>query len=320
MDLLDALDGAQIPYRNGSAEGEIWLCCPFCIEEGEPELDTRFRLGVNVISGTMGCFNCKKGSRSIRYTFSELQRALDLGQLEAAAKGTKKSKNIKGDVTLPKDYTPLWKVKRDDDWGWKAYRYLRRRGVPRWQMRRLEIGYSMVGYYAYRVVIPIMYKGKLYGIVGRDFTGKSKLTYKNSLGQKALFGIPKRKAKRAILLEGCLDAMAVARACRALAGFDAVAVLGSSLTEFQIKQLKGYKEIILWPDPDKPGTLGFLKMAKPLEGKFKLSMVEPKLNDGRDPDELAVVTIRKRVKARKRIKDLELTTARWKMKFKNEED
>jgi len=57
MDIIEALEAAEIEYHpSESDEDEISICCPFCVEEGQPDLDTRFRLGINVSTGEMHCF------------------------------------------------------------------------------------------------------------------------------------------------------------------------------------------------------------------------------------------------------------------------
>lgn len=311
MDIIDALEGAKIPYRNSWREGEIWLCCPECGDE-------RFRLGVNVENGKMHCFNdqCDVASRSAEYTFQWLQKKFDTGELEKAAARVKKY--VKGKVKLPSDYTPLWEVTKDDYWGWKAYRYLHSRGITRKEMKKKEIGYSLADkFYRYRIIIPVMYKGKLRGIVARDFSGRCKKSkkypkYKNSIGSKSLGNIPRHKNKDAVLVEGMLDAYSIERD---ITDKDGIATLGDSLTDYQVRQLRHYKTIYLWPDPDKAGVIGFLKMGKQLYKKHKLMLVKPYKDDTRDPDELTRKEKRKRLRLAVPITDVDMAIAKWKLKL-----
>jgi hypothetical protein len=336
VDLIEALKDAGIPYHESqSTPDEIYLCCPFCVEEGEPDTDTRFRLGVNVTDFRMHCYNCKKAANSddgshASYTIRELRRALELGMFEAAAARKKKKKYIKGDVKLPEDFELVDTLDRHDKLERRAWKLVREKGITKKQIREKEIGYSMVDrFYKYRILIPVMYKGKLMGVVGRDFSGRSEKTkkcpkYKNSIGKKSCYNVPKKRARKAILIEGCFDALAVERAFEGHRKVDSIGSLGDSLTPYQVAQLVKYEEIALWPDPDRAGVLGFLKMAKPLWGKVKLSLVIPKFKEGefadsRDPDELPKSTIRKRYSRRIAIGDLEMTITRWKLRFKEDE-
>jgi hypothetical protein len=297
MDLIDALDNYGIRYKKASKPGEIWLCCPFCT-------DDRFRLGVNVSSGDMHCFNepeCDTRSRNAEYTFKKLSEALELGELEAAAARSKESDRPAVKVRLPDDFELVpWRTKthKVDYWAQKASDFLQSRHVSKTQIEEKKLGYCTTGPYAYRIVIPVFYKGKLRGLVTRALKDSQKPKYKNSIGQKVLYNVPKKKSEAAVLVEGVFDALAVDRAIAAGGSYDGIAVLGHSLTDRQISMLDPYKAIYLWPDPDKPGVLGFCEMGTKLKKKGReIFFVRPHLNgEDYDPAELFREEILRRLK------------------------
>lgn len=286
MNILDALDAAGIEYRpHSSKEGELWICCPFCEEEGTTP-DTRFRLGINYVEGRGHCFNCGK-SMAGDYLLDALKKKLDSGELELAAKVAKLKRQEAPAVKLPEDFALVGD--RDDHWGRLADAYLKKRGVPSWQIKAKKIGYSVVGDFRYRIVIPVYENHELVGIVARAFVDGLEPKYKNSLGERTLYNIPEkviyRGGRKAALSEGCFDALAIERAFwhDYNQSVDSMGVLGHSLTERQLKILSRYEHFILWPDPDEAGLRGFLKIGMQLQEFGTVEMVVPYL-DSRDCD------------------------------------
>lgn len=280
MNLIEALDSYGVQFKpHQSDPNEIWICCPFCAERNETP-DTRYRLGVNVETGEAHCFNCEWGSRDADYTFGQLSEKLQLGELQAAAQ-RRKEKPKPQKISLPEDFVQINnKTKHSDIWSRKVFGYLIRRGVTPEQMKEKNIGFSMYGDYAYRVLFPVYYKSKLRGIVARDFTGKSKLKYKNSEGDKYIYNLPDEAQEKVVLAEGVFDALAIERGVDR-DGYAAGAVLGHAIPEHQMKQLAPYKQVVLWPDPDRAGIDGFMKIGKQLqEAGKKVRVVLPDMTEG----------------------------------------
>ena len=286
MNLIEALDSRGIRWRKSGKANNIWLCCPFCEERGETP-DTRFRLGVDVATGNANCFNC--GWKRSRVAVIQLQQRLNLGEwVEKEEVTTRRHRPIR----LPEDFVKL-SDKDDDQWVTKARKYCLKRGITREQLRRYKIGFSQSGRYAYRIVIPIYCEGKLKGIVSRALSPNQKPKYKNSVGDKAIFGLPSDKRQaRLVIVEGCFDCLAIARSV--VAGCDVVACLGHSLTPRQVKLIEGYDDYIIWLDPDKAGVEGAIAMAEQLRVIGKVRVVMPKTNDA-DPDELSEKEIQRRI-------------------------
>ncbi len=292
MNLIEELELRGIDYRqHGEKPDEIFLCCPFCG-------DTRYRLGINVVTGWMNCFNggCTAKSRSKDYTFREIQRVLGTGELEAASSRIQQQKKPNKKVELPDDFQLVQAKYTKDRWHNIAFEYLRTRGVTGDQIKAKGIGYSLVGEFRYRIIIPVYEKDKLVGMVARAFVRDLEPKYKNSHGQKSLYNLCEEVLDSAILVEGAFDALACERAMGNY--YDCLGVLGHALTDRQIKQLKPYKRIVLWPDPDDAGVNGFLRMAKILEQEGKwVGMVLPKLDGSEeyDPSDLDIKEIRKKM-------------------------
>jgi len=321
MDLTDALDGRGIPYRRSGKPGEIYLCCPFCVENNESQ-DDRFRLGVNIETGQAHCFNCGWRTSDVIYLASELSRALETDMFE---KGEVVKKSFPP-PRLPEDFQPLTR-KDDSHWGRKAYEYVKRRNITDKQMAEHKLGYSLVDEsFRYRIVVPVYYLGKLKMIVGRDFTGKQKPKYKNSLGNKVVYNVPSRKAQAGLLVEGIFDSLACERGSGGSTVFgsvDSLGVLGHSLTDIQLAQLDGYKRFILWPDPDKAGVFGFLSMVPDLKRITpQVYIITPRMGrneEDYDPSEMFAPEIKKRINhAKPYSPELEQRLRAW-IAFKEEE-
>lgn len=320
MDILDSLDGRGIRYRKSDRAGEIWLCCPFCLENNQSQ-DERFRLGINIETGRAHCFNCEWKTSDIAFLSSELSRALNMDMFERGEVVEKKYKPAR----LPEDFTQL-SLKDKDFWGRKAYQYVKLRNVTDKQMAEKKLGYSVVDKdFHHRIVVPVYYQGKLKGLVGRDFTGKQEPKYKNSIGIKVVYNVPRRKAQTGLLVEGIFDSLACQRGCGGTTvhgSVDSLGVLGHSLTDTQLEQLQGYKKFILWPDPDQAGIFGFLKMVPDLQRITpQIYFVKPKMagREDYDPSEMFGPEIKHRInQATVYSVELEQRLRAW-LAFKEEE-
>lgn len=290
MNLIEALESRGIRWKKSGRPNNIWLCCPFCEERGY-SADTRFRLGVDVSTGHGHCFNCEWKPPRSKLAIIALQRKLDLGDWVDPEPVTRRRMKP---VRLPEDYEVL-EAPVHGFWAKRAYKYITGRGVTDEQISKYRIGFSEVGPDAYRIIIPIYYAKKLQGIVGRSIRDDIVPKYKNSTGDKAVFGLPKKKKKKCVILEGVLDAMACDRALND--SYDCLAILGHAITDKQEEMLEGYSEYILWPDPDEAGygPHGFPTIAEKLTHYGTVKIVMPVTGDLRDPDEIEEKEVRRRV-------------------------
>jgi DNA primase len=312
LNLREALEAADIEVRPGASNDECWICCPFCMERGE-SADSRFRLGVNLRTGQANCFNCSWRGRG-EYTFSKLQEALSTGEIEAAQELRKKHKH-KERPHLPDDFERLYPL-NGDHWQKRAYRYVRHRGVSDHQIKDKKIGYSLVDDMAYRVVFPVYVRGKLCGLVGRDFTGKQDPVYKNSVGGKALYNVQDHPRKTVVLMEGIFDTLASEKPAAKI-HMDVNGLLGHDLTDDQLELIDHCKTVILWLDPDAAGLKGLLTIPKKIpkdkivRAVLPLSFKHKGANDT-DPSELESSVITNRLLHAGRLtEDLQLRLRAW---------
>jgi len=296
MDLIEALEAAEIEYKpHASAEDEIYLCCPFCVEKGESP-DERFRLGVNTVTGRAHCFNCE-WSGGGDYTFSKLTQALETGDIEAQQENRKHRKRKSTQVELPEGFTEV--LDREGHWGKIAYRYLTGRGITEKQMEDNTIGYTLVGDFHHRIVFPVYVRKKLRGLVGRDMTGDQKPKYRNSVGDKALYNVQRHPRKAVCLFEGIFDTLLAERPAKKL-DIDTNGLLGHTLQFHQLDLLEPYKTIYTWLDPDKAGIAGYFNIRRILPKDKVMRVVLPRgfFHDGasdKEPSELPPESITKRL-------------------------
>lgn len=288
MTFVETLQSRNIRYRASSERGELSLCCPFCIERGEPTSDTKFKLGLNYLTREGHCFRCDWRSRdAVRdYMIKAIQIEDEI--LEDSVAIVKPPP-----PQLPEDFQLLYNVGESDEIVYEAYKYLKDRGISSLTMRRKQIGVSLTGRYAYRVLFPVLWRNKLKGIVARDFTGTAQAKYLNSVGDKYLYNLP-TKCQSVILAEGVFKVLAIEKAI----GVPAAALLGHSITDKMIKQLKhtSCEEVTIWPDPDSVGIKGALNVADQLHDFTKVFIISPV--PSKQADELKASEIAHRYKAR----------------------
>ena len=287
-DILDSAGAKTI--KSASKEDEITVCCPFCIERDQSE-DSRFRLGINTATGYAHCFNCDWSSRNLIRTARELCRIFDLELNLAGGLITRIVTEKKKIATKPEPIEwPLWYERfypcSRDEIMLQALAYLEQRGVTHEQIRCHRVGFASTGRYSYRVLFPVLGMGrKLYGFVGRDFTGHQKPKYLNTPGIKLLWNAHK-PTRYAVIVEGVMDALQVELAIkeRHLPEITAVARLGSAITDLQLKQLKQFGEVAILPDWDKPGVEGAANLARRCQqNNIKCAVAVPDVLNGSDP-------------------------------------
>lgn len=269
MELKKRLQEKQIKFKQSTkSQEEIWICCPFCDSRGESQ-DTRFRLGVNVRTGTAHCFNCEWKSRK---ALGILQRELELGHISATTQYYD-SEAARTTIELPLDFEQLSGTDKET-WFKRAKKYVTDRGITEEQIKRYNIGFSMVGRYAYRIIFPVKEGKQLVGLVARSFVNKEP-RYLNTVGLKSIYGIHKRQGQKQIILsEGVFKSLAIERVINTNKYLSA-SLLGSNITDRQEELLDGFREIILWPDPDIAGIKGIAKIVEKLGTRFKIKLPFP---------------------------------------------
>ena len=286
--LLELLDRAGVDYRNAGAN-EVTLCCPFC-----PDGDTKFHFGLNTESGLAHCFKCDWRCGGLLETARQLSKAFEVPFTLRWA--DRRSQKVKEPIEekeivpsgLPTGYErftndPTDKVEK------RLRSYLRSRGVSTSQIVKHKIGYAAAGRYAWRVLFPVFGEdGKVYGCVARSVDVKQKPKYLNTPGIKLLWNGYARGSV-AVITEGVLDALNVEKALLRRRDWVAVARLGSTLTEQQLRQLRAFERLVVLPDSDVPGVRGAVKLCQLCEENYlhNIDIAIPQEMDGRDPGDMS---------------------------------
>ncbi len=170
--------------------------CPKCAENEGIDCDHKGNLEVNVYEGWCHCWKCNYASDILRlikpyatkeqydeYVYNlKLIRDSSLYELNGTNSNTIIERMV--DVTLPDGYSEITKETTND-----AVEYLFKRGIGFDIIKRFNIGFTKNSSEAFnRIIIPSYNRfGSLNYWVGRDYTGKSKLKYKNPKVEKRGF-------------------------------------------------------------------------------------------------------------------------------------
>lgn len=139
-------------------------------------------------------------------------------------------------------------------------------------------------------IIPMRsYKGELIGLIKRRF-GNVRPKYLYPLGMRKadhLFGswMLTDEHKKVAIVEGSVDALAMWDA-----GIPAVAVLGSRISDSQVKLLNrlGVDDVVIFTDNDAAGEIGLTQIIEALPSKIMWSIALYKDDWGTDPASLTI--------------------------------
>jgi Toprim-like/DNA primase catalytic core, N-terminal domain len=171
--------------------------------------------------------------------------------------------------------------------------YLQQRGVDAALADRFGIGfYPGRGIMCGRIVIPVHNeRGRLVAYAGRA-VDRTNPRYRFPAGFRKsaeLYNVHRCHLRSVVLVEGFFDVLNVVKA-----GFDAVALMGASLSERQrVLLLSHFSEVVLLLDGDDAGRQATRRIAEALKHLVKLRVgVVP---DGHQPDSLRADEIRQLV-------------------------
>jgi len=167
----------------------------------------------------------------------------------AAIQNTHKATPNATYCVIPKEVMPLNVTQLLQIGSFFNKRYLNATGV----VAKYNLHWSgPIGYFKYRIIIPVYYKGELCTLVGRDVTGKAEekyLNYPNHLSttniKSLLYNIDNAKKKKLIIVEGPADVWRL--------GDGAVATFGIKWTTQQVKLIAmgGYEQVFIMYDNEK---------------------------------------------------------------------
>lgn len=310
------LDTHGIDYF--SRDDEIHFDCPFCD-------DDRKRFYLNSVTGFGHCHNCKWSSKNIVRFVSEftglgMDRAEDyvrqsVGKWHYQAEAERHAE--KADIDLPVGYHPLrWPIHGKQERFWKYLREVRSNPVKIDSVLDYELGYTVLGQYRDRVVIPVYWDDELVSFVARAISKTQEpkvLTPRGNKESEYLFNLDRLwGAKELVLCEGPFDVLRIPDL--------AVCSFGTHLSASQISLLKesGCRRVIIAWDDDTwqvKRELGKLARQAPiiqlwhkLESWFDVWAID--LPAGEDPDSMDEARLRYLIGNPERVRDIE-RRRRW---------
>lgn len=245
IDIEGFLDDRGIDYRTGGknvAGNDINICCPFCGED-------RFHLGIHKRKGILNCWSCG---------FEDMERWPSLADLISEIDGIPIYEAIRiardllddeeyverkpekpAEVKLPEECESF--INSENPIAKWAFNYLVGRGFGADEILEYNLKFCSWGDYGYRIIVPIYFRNRLVSYLGRDFSGKQDLRYRNCpagefilANKELLYGydtLDERAAGKLYVVEGCTD--------RWRLGNDSVAILTNRVSKHQLALLAG---------------------------------------------------------------------------------
>jgi hypothetical protein len=264
MTIIDMLRELGIPYklpgehRHVSNREVIGIDCPWC-SPGEH----KYKLAIYP-TGTAYCWSCLKMNlvealvastdrdrAEVRSLAEEAIWRVPIGHLQAVPR--------KGRLVLPQGIGPLLPVHK---------RYLENRGfepdelVRLWGIQGID---QTGGHLAWRIFIPIHYRGEVVSWTTRTISDKVEPRYRSAPPEcekihhkDILYGADKA-GHAAVIVEGPIDVWAI--------GPGAVCTFGLSVTQAQIAKIAKYPTRVILFDSEPEAQRAAAKLARELEGK-----------------------------------------------------
>jgi transcription elongation factor Elf1 len=280
--LLEKILGYGYQMKNG----EMGYYCPKCSHHKK-------KLQVNLDNGKAHCWVCNFSAHTIPQLLKKINAPKHLIKEALQIVGDyvsyeKDKDEITHNVSLPREYKPLW-IKIEDPIYKNAIHYLRRRRIGIKEILRYSIGYCDGGPYSNRIIIPSYdCDGKLNYFVARDMFPNSKFKYKNPPMSKDVVGFELfiNWKEPIVLVEGVFDAIAIKRNAIPLLGkFPSkkliMKIMESGVTDIYIaldedakedalklsEFMMGYGKNVYMMDMDAkdPSDLGFTNFWKQIE-------------------------------------------------------
>ena len=220
--------------------------CPFC-NHSKPKLEINLETDEKG-ENKFACWVCHTRGKTIHSLLKQLNVPSDVAQtiLSYVKKGERVYYKQEDILELPKEYKPLWETSSQNIISNKIKKYLFKRGLDEYDIRRYNIGYCTSGDYSGRVIIPSYdHSNKLNFFVSRSYED-SKLKYKNPSHTRDIIFFENmiNWSCPIVLVEGVFDAIAV--------GSNAIPILGKNMSKKLIKRilLEDVKKIYVGLDKD----------------------------------------------------------------------
>jgi DNA primase len=282
--ILLGLLQSVIGKGKATSKGNYAFVCPF--HTSKPA--GKFNLEINLIPTTDNknrwhCWGCDRKGLTISSLFKALKvegdKYKELNSILGTTYKTDRIENLK-EVTLPKEFKPLFNISQKDLTARQALAYLKHRNITLIDILKYQIGYCESGRFSNKIIIPnYSATGKLNYFIARSFEEDpfkrfdAPSTDKNSIiGFESLinWNLP------IILCEGPFDAIAIKR--------NAIPLYGKTLSKELTKKLLSNEVKNIYLALDSDALKSTLKIAGDIlhSGK-KLHVIKL---DGKDPSDM----------------------------------
>ena len=274
MNLISLLSQILGDYKE-FGKGEVYFACPFCHNH-------KRKFAVNVLKNAFHCWHCGARGRSLITLFKKLDVSpSQLKELRSLLSDDQINNYIEEETNtelyLPPGFKPLWIPSKSIHYI-NAIKYLKNRGITGYDIIRYQMGYTMDGPYASRIIIPSYdSNNKLNYFLARSFY-ESGLKYKNPPVSKNVIVFENQINWKMplVLCEGVFDAIAIRR--------NAVPLLGKFVPRKLLKMMikNQVKEVFVALDDDA------ITEAREIEQNLSQYGIDVKLVnlDKKDPSEL----------------------------------
>ena len=235
MNLISLLSQILGDYKE-HGKGEVYFTCPYCHNHSK-------KFAVNVNKNAFHCWHCGAKGRSLITLFKRLDVSpSQLRELRSLISDDQIKNYVEEDVTttlhLPPGYKPLW-IPNQNIHYLNAIKYLKNRGLTGYDIIRYQMGYTMVGPYAGRIIVPSFDADyKLNYFLARSFY-ETNLKYKNPPVSKNVIVLESQInwSLPLVLVEGVFDAIAVRRNAIPLLGKFVPRKLLKAMIKNQVKDV-----------------------------------------------------------------------------------
>lgn len=231
---LDYIQGA-------SGKNEIFLKCPYCEKNGKG-VDSKYHLGVNTVKGIFHCFKCGEKGRVSNLAELSLLNQEDKSKDLDMLRGKLNNMFISTDRNIDLDLIS-WPMSAQSTP--MAFKYMIDRGFTEEEINKYQLRVGKpyfdksmdreINRYSGRIIFPFISDGKCVYFIARTLIG-AEPKYLNSVGSKStvVYNIDNVIGNVCIICEGIISAIAAERTI----GIPAVAVLGKSISYFQLSRIR----------------------------------------------------------------------------------